>query len=336
MHKKIIYRTVLILTLVLSSSCNKFLTLYPQNGTTRQAFWQNKEELQTAVIGIYASLLQGIPPPGVKAGGDVEIAMSLFLWGEVRADNVTFGPAINADELNLLNQNILSTNFYTQWTSFYRTINYCNTVLQYAPGVLAADPTLTQDKLNGYLAEALTVRALLYFDLVKTFGDVPLKLTPTASDSDLAQLAKTPQATILTQILADLKTAEGTAVLTYGDKASDKGRITKYTVEALEADIYLYQYDYANCITACDKIINSGQFGLVAGDSNFFNTLYANGNSNESIFEFQFDPSTVQNNPFYGMFGGVSTSQFNVQPNVPGGLSRLTLLMIMMWTSELQ
>jgi len=320
MHKKIIYRTVLILTLVLSSSCNKFLTLYPQNGTTRQAFWQNKEELQTAVIGMYASLLQGIPPPGVKAGGDVEIAMSLFLWGEVRADNVTNGPAINADELNLLNQNILSTNFYTQWTSFYRTINYCNTVLQYAPGVLAADPTLTQDKLNGFLAEALTLRALLYFDLVKTFGDVPLKLTPTASDSDLAQLAKTPQAAILTQILADLKTAEGTAVITYGDKASDKGRITKYTVEALEADIYLYQYDYANCITACDKIINSGQFGLVAGDSNFFNTLYANGNSSESIFEFQFDPSTTQNNPFYGMFGGVSTSQFNVQPNVPGGL----------------
>jgi hypothetical protein len=48
---------------------------------------------------------------------------------------------------------------------------------------------------------------------------------------------------------------------------------------------------YTECVAACDKIINSNQFGLIDGNdpSTWFITLYANGNSNESIFEFQFD-----------------------------------------------
>jgi len=320
MHKRIIYKSVIVLTLVLSCSCNKYLTTYPQDGTTRQAYWQNKEQLQAAVIGIYASLIQGTPTTTNKYSAAPEMAETLFIWGEMRADNVTLGANATADQQNLLYQNILSTNNYVNWTSIYRTINYCNNFIKYAPGVLASDPTLTTDKLNNYLAEALGVRALMYLYLVKTFGDVPLKLTPTATDNDLVLLAKTPQKDVITQILADLNTAEGTAVFTYGNQASDKGRITKYTINAIQADVYLWTYDYANCIVACDKIINSGKFGLIAGNSNFFSTMYANGNSNESIFEFQYDGSTTQNNPFYGIMGNAPASQLLAEGNVIGTL----------------
>jgi len=322
MHKRIIYRSVLILTLVLSCSCNKYLTTYPQDGTTRQAYWQNKEQLQSAVIGIYASLIQGTPTvvTSGKASTDREMPEMLFVWGELRADNVVPGGFTTADIVNMANQNILSTNSYANWTAVYRTINYCNNFIKYAPAVLTLDPTLTQVKLNNYLAEALGLRALMYLYLVKTFGDVPLKLTPTATDNDLVLLAKTPQKDVITQILADLSTAEGTALFTYGDQASDKGRITKYTINAIQADVYLWTYDYANCIAACDKIINSGKFGLIAGNSNFFSTMYANGNSNESIFEFQYDGSTTQNNPFYGLMGNAPAAQLLAQGNVIGTL----------------
>ncbi len=320
MHKRIIYRSVLILTLVLSCSCNKYLTLYPQDGTTRQAYWQNKEQLQSAIIGVYASLIQGTPTTSNKYSGAPEMAETLFIWGEMRADNVSLGSNATADQQNLLYQNILSTNNYVNWASIYRTINYCNNFIKYAPDVLSLDPTLTKDRLNNYLAEALGVRALMYLYLVKTFGDVPLKLTPTATDNDLVLLAKTPQKDIITQILADLNTAEGTALRTYGDQASDKGRITKYTINAMQADVYLWTYDYANCIVACDKIIGSNNFGLIAGNSNFFSTMYANGNSNESIFEFQYDGSTTQNNPFYGIMGNAPASQLLAQGNVIGTL----------------
>jgi hypothetical protein len=319
MHKGIIYRSVLILTLVLSCSCNKYLTLYPQNGTIRQQFWQNKEQLQSSIIGIYSSMVQGTA--GFGKGDDRQMADFMFKWGELRADNTAYIGGVYLDDLNLSNANVLPTNTNVQWYSFYRTINLCNTVLRYGPDVIGIDPTLSQTQLDSYMAEALAVRSLMYLYLVKTFGDVPLKLTPTSTDNDLVQLAKTPEATILDQIIADLATAEKNAVFTYGNTPSNKGRITKYTVNAIQADAYLYKYDYANCIIACDKIRNSGQFGLVAGDSNFFNSVYSNGNSTESIFEFQYDGSTSQVNPFYQMFTINATSDDIVaQVNVRGDL----------------
>jgi hypothetical protein len=70
---------------------------------------------------------------------------------------------------------------------------------------------------------------------------------------------------------------------------------------------------YADCITACDKVINSGRFGLVAGDAGWFNTLYVNGNSSESIFELQFDTQLL--NPFYNMFL-TSTKRYLAEPNI--------------------
>ncbi len=319
MYKRIIYRSVLILTLVLSCSCNKYLTLYPQDGTTRQEFWQNKEQLQSAVIGIYSSLLAGTPATiaSGKPSAAPELVESLFLWGELRADNVaqSVSTGTPVDMYNIMDENILSTNSYVKWSSVYTTINYCNTVLRYGPDVANSDPTLTPANLNAYMAEALAIRALMYFYLVRTFGDVPLKLNPTATDNDLEFLAKSPQADVLKQILSDLTTAEANAKFTYGVTASDKGRVTKYMINALQADIYLWQYDYANCITACDKIIKSNQFGLVSGNS-LFNNVYSNGNSTESIFEFQFDGSTTQNNPFYGLCGNAPNAQLQVQQNV--------------------
>jgi hypothetical protein len=113
----------------------------------------------------------------------------------------------------------------------------------------------------------------------------------------LSQLAKTPQKDILKQIVADLTIAETDATVSYGVNAFDKGRITKFTVNAIQADVYLWMDDFANCITACDKVINSGKYGLVAGDANWFSKLFVNGNSSEGIFELQFDSQAL--NPYY-------------------------------------
>ncbi|RYE36713.1 MAG: RagB/SusD family nutrient uptake outer membrane protein [Sphingobacteriaceae bacterium] len=293
-HKRSIIKTVMLFGLMLlSCSCNKYLDLKPQDGITRDSFWKTKEQVRAAVFGCYASLLG-------SAAGERPLTDLLFVWGEARADMVAPGPGISQDESNIMTNNILQTNPFSNWGPVYTIINYCNTVIDNAPGVMQYDNTFTQTQLNAYLSEALTLRALMYFYLVRTFRDVPLKIKSTASDADLIQLAKSPAKDVLAQIMADLKKAEATAVFSYGDNASNKGRITKYTVYALEADVYLWMDDYTNCIAACDQIINSGQYGLVSGDGGWFNTLYYNGNSNEGIFEFQFD--TQKLNPFYAMF----------------------------------
>lgn len=307
MKKRFIHITIAILFVSVFTSCKKWLDLQPQDGITRQEYWKTKEDIQGALIGCYSSLLAD------PTNRDRPLSEYLFMWGETRADMVVPGLGISNDELDLINVNTLSTNTVAKWSAVYRTINYCNTVIDYAPGVLAVDKTLTQDQLNAYMGEARALRALMYFYLVRTFRDVPLKLKSTSSDEDLQQLPKTSADTILNQIELDLNYADSNVVKTHGGSQYDKGQITKYTVKAIKADVYLWRDKYQEAIDACNYIINSNQFGLIAGNSSWFNTLYYKGNSNETIFEFQYDLQKLNN--FYGMFT-TSKARYYASANV--------------------
>ncbi|MEO8404735.1 MAG: RagB/SusD family nutrient uptake outer membrane protein [Chitinophagaceae bacterium] len=289
MLQRIMIRFTLLVAVLATVSCKKWLDLKPQDGITGAEFWKTKEQVQAAVVGCYSSLLGGTKP----------VAELFFLWGELRADMVTSTTSTTNEQVDVINVNILSTNSICNWRPIYQTINYCNTVIDFAPGVIQKDPTFTQDALNKYLAEVKTIRAMMYFYLARTFGDVPLKLTATSSDQEIVQIAKSTQQQILTQVIKDLSEAEPDALLTYGNRDYDKGRITKYTINALQADVYLWMDKYDECVAACDKIIQSNKFGLIDGTSQnaWYSTLYVNGNSNESIFEFQFDQQKL--NSFY-------------------------------------
>jgi hypothetical protein len=297
MFKKIFLKIAIVTVLIsiLTPSCKKWLDLKPQDGITGAEFWKTKEQVQAAVMGCYASLL-------ASPTGNTPLATSAFLWGELRADMVASTTGTSSNETDVINVNILPSNTISNWSNMYQIINYCNTVIDNAPKVLSADATFTQDALKKYLAEAKTLRALMYFYLVRTFGDVPLKLKSSSSDKDIQQIAKSSKDSVLTQIVKDLNEAEPDAVTTYGDQASDKGRVTRYLVNALQADVYLWMEKYNECIAACDKVINSNKFGLIDGSNSdiWFNTLYGVGNSNESIFELQFDKQAL--NPFYNAF----------------------------------
>jgi hypothetical protein len=289
--KKIFLYSLIIAVTGSITSCKKWLDLQPQDGIVRDEFWKTKEQVEAAVTGIYASMLG-------STSGDRSLAEYFFIWGEARADMVSPGFRASTEEQDIVNLNMLSTNSFTNWRSFYQTINYCNTVVDLAPAVLGSDNTFSQDQLNRATGEALTIRALMYFYLVRSFGEVPLKLTATVSDKDVAPLGKSSQDSVLKQIVADLKKAEPSLPLTYGNKGFDKGRVTRYTVNALLADVYLWMDQYNDCVAACDKIINSGNFGLVE-ETDFFNNVFLTGNSNESIFELQFDAQKL--NPFFLM-----------------------------------
>jgi hypothetical protein len=295
MLKQLSLKLLMLALLVPFASCKKWLDLQPQDGLTGAEYWKTKEQVQAAVTGCYASLLG-------SATGSRSAAETFFLWGELRADMLIGTLATTAEQVDVINVNILPTNSIASWRGLYETINYCNTVIDFAPGVLAKDATFTQAALDKAIAEAKALRALMYFYLVRTFDQVPLKLNATSSDKDIVSLAKSTQDEVLTQVLKDLSEAEVFAVVDYGDKASNKGRITKATINAIQADVYLWQEKYAECVAACNKIINTNSFGLIDGtDANiWYRTLYVNGNSNESLFELQFDNQKL--NTFYTLF----------------------------------
>lgn len=266
------------------TSCKKWMDLQPQDGIVGNEFWNTKEQVDAAVIGIYTSMQ-----------ANVEL---MFLWGEARTDMVAPGFRAIQDEQDIVNLNMLPNNRYVNWRTFYQTINYCNSVIELAPGVLQKDNTFTQAHLDRAVGEALALRALTYFYLVRSFGEVPLKLTPTTSDQDIVNLKKSKADEILAQIVADLKKAEPSLPVSYGSNDSDKGRVTRFGLNAILADVYMWTDKYAEATTECDKIISSGKYSLVSGQ-NFYNDVFLEGNSREGIFELQFDVQRL--NPFWGM-----------------------------------
>jgi hypothetical protein len=288
-------RIIVFLLLLLGSSCSKFLDQQPEDGIISKDFWKTKEQVYAAVIGCYSSLLG--PPAGVS---DRSLPEYLFLWGELRADFLTPGAGITTDEQEIVNVNILPTNSIAKWSAVYRTINNCNTVIDNAAAVRERDNTFTQAQLNGYVAEALALRSLMYFYLIRTFGDVPLVLKSTATDEDINPIAKSTQKIVLDQITADLVKAERDATISYGSKLFNTGRITKNTVQTILADVYLWQEKYTEAIAECDKVIASGNYGLVERSSGWFSTVYANGNSSEGIFEIQYSAEKL--NTFFPLF----------------------------------
>ena len=291
-------KTILaIFTLFIAvTSCDDYLDLRPQDGIIREEFWKTKEDIQAAVIGMYSSLLNS--PPGVS---DLPMSQYLFMHGELRGDMIAAGPNATEDQRDIMNSNIMASNDLTNWAIFYRTINYCNTIIDLAPGVKEKDPTLTQTQLNNFLSEALAIRAYLYFTLARTFKDVPLKLTATLTDKDDFQLPVSSQKDVFAQVIKDLKLAEGYAVLDYGDNASNKGRITVYAINAMLTDVYLWNDNFQEAFDASEKITKSGKFDLLPVLHNtWFNTVYAKGNSVESIFEFQYTATNL--GPFYNIF----------------------------------
>ena len=160
MQTKIKTILAIIIVFVSTTSCDDYLDLKPQDGIIREEFWQTKEDIQAAVIGVYSSLLNS--PPGV---GDLPMSQYLFMYGELRGDMIAAGPNVTEDQRDIMNSNIMASNDLTNWAIFYRTINYCNTIIDLAPAVKQKDPTLTQVQLNHFLSEALAIRAYLYFTL---------------------------------------------------------------------------------------------------------------------------------------------------------------------------
>jgi len=290
MKKITIYLSALLLLGL--TSCNDWLDLKPENETILEDYWQSESQATDVLAGCYR---------GLTRDGCIE---RMMVWGELRSDNVDEGNSMSEDMKKILSINITPTNDYANWGSFYSVINYCNTFLHYAPLVVNKDENFTEAKLHTLEAEALTIRALCYFYLVRAFRDVPLIITPSISDETNFNIPKSSEREVLDQIIKDLNTAKQYAKPNFGTETFTKGRVTKNAVNAILADVYLWDQQYQNCVAQCDLVLEDKSLELVKGVDVVSEVFYA-GNSTESIFELQFDKNTQYNNPvrnFYGFY----------------------------------
>ena len=273
-----------ILIPILISSCEGWLELVPPDGLVRDEYWKSKEDVEASLMGAYQQFAQ--------------LDATLFLTGELRGDLLVYDENASEDYRDIMEGNIDPDNGLCNWTDFYTVITYCNSVLKYAPIVQEADATFSEYQMRVFESEALFLRSLAYFYLVRIFREVPLVLEASESDNVDFFLPTSTEEEILDQIKADLLTARTSAKDEYGNTEENIGRATKAAINALFADIALWNFDYEDCISYVEAVEEEG-YEPVPG-SQWFSIFYP-GNSLEGIFEFQFDVSLDQHNSTYDL-----------------------------------
>ncbi|BDD10576.1 membrane protein [Fulvitalea axinellae] len=279
------------LTLLATASCNEWLDVSPENDITLEEYWKSKEDIRNALNGSYEQLASQ--------------ANTLFLWGEIRSGSLAPGAKDDdertKDYSKLMRLEVLPKNSVNAWGGIYKAINYANTVLKYAPQVRTSDRSLTTKELRAFEAEAYFIRSLSYFYLLRTFRDVPLYLDPTDTDDVDLFLPKSEQRVVLDQIIKDLEWAERYVNQGFEVIEFNKGWATKAAVQALLADVYLWDEQYDKALSMCDKVINRSSHTLIDGDR--MDIIFEEGNTHEGIFELQFHKDGGQRNDFKNLFG---------------------------------
>ena len=278
-HRLLLLTAICLLSVI---SCNDWLELLPPDGLVRDEYWKSKEDLEATLMGAYLRF--------------AELDERLFYYGELRADMITDGQYTNYDHRQIMDGNIIPTNYLCRWNDFYRVINYCNNVLKYAPIINETDKTFTEYQMRGFESEAIFLRSLAYFYLVRIFKDIPLVLEPSEEDDVNFYLPKSSDTTVLRVIKDDLERSRLYVTDEYGSDQENLGRATKGAFLALLADISLWNFEYNECINYINEMEELDYLLMPGG--NWFENFYP-GNSLEGIFEFQFDENLDQQNSLW-------------------------------------
>jgi len=275
--------------LVSTTGCNDWLDLLPNNEQVSDDYWKSKEDVEAVVASGYFYLRKCVP--------------TLIEWGELRGGSL-YIRSINDAAGRIQNFDILPTNKSCSWSTFYQVIGMANSVLDYAPGVTSIDDTYYESILNSHLCEAYFLRAYCYLTLVKNFKEVPLVVKAYVNDKASFSLAKSSEEEIIAQIKSDVRAAlaTGAAKSYYEADWATKGRATKWALYALMADVALWNHDYDECIAYCDSILDTTDPrhpAFITSTARWFEIFYP-GNSNESIFELNWDQAYGDDNKSNG------------------------------------
>jgi len=194
------------------------------------------------------------------------------------------------------NFSFIATNqaFNGIWAYDYEGIARTNKAIAYLTndaGVAKAG--LSSDLKNRSLGESYFLRAYYYMDLVNNFGDVPVVLIPLKKFSDAYEVAKrVPKAQVWDQISSDLSKAKGLLPATKYADATEKWRVSKGAVIALQAKVALYNEKWAEVITLVNELQALNFYSL---NANYFDSFDQTKEfaENEVIFAFDHKSGTL-------------------------------------------
>jgi hypothetical protein len=279
-----------ILTAGLGSCRKDFVDLSSPTAIAADNFYKTQADINTAVTGVYGEL---------RSYYDLYWSMT-----ELPSDNTVIdAPSLASfGQFKTLTWNASDGQVQSRWAGgsaigAYTIIADANNVITHAPDV-TMDATLKAR----YIGEAKFLRALMYFNLARFFGDVPLVLKPITSEADgyanetRTALTAAPTASsivsnaarIYAQVEQDLQDAAATLPATYA-AATDMGRATSGSANALLGKVYLYEQKWSQAVTTLGPLAAAGNpygYQLLPNYADVFSPT--NRNNKEMVFSVQY------------------------------------------------
>ena len=300
--------SILILSTVLLFSCSEsFLDVESITEPTTDNFYRTIDDAERALIGCYDGWQI------TSANGN----LAFYIASEVMSDQ-TFGATGNSDGRGYqaidrfdISQSPSDANLFNgTWTDYYTAIFRCNSLLVKMDQIEWNDDNETHSRIEG---ETRVLRAMLYFDLVRLFGYVPLLTEPSSENFPQSEPIETYRL-----IAEDLKFAADnipTNAYPKSNAAKNDGRISAYAAKALLARVYLYYTGYENgnydpqvvtkaeVLQGLEDVINSNEFELIEEFKNLwpaassipiqgelaFNSTYAGDGNKETVLAQKFN-----------------------------------------------
>ncbi|RZM29224.1 MAG: RagB/SusD family nutrient uptake outer membrane protein [Pedobacter sp.] len=276
---KTTYTSFLAVALLLTVSCKKELYKDPIGLLTpAQVNTDPKANtLTSSVNSSYQMLSNTLNLLGQWDWAGGTVFRNDFIVQDIASDDAMKKWASDGDQAwmdEVDNFRFISTNqaFNGIWSYDYEGISRTNLALSY----LTDDAIVTKVGLsaairNRSLGEAYFLRAYYYFDLVNNFGDVPVVLKPLANFTDAYGVAKrVPKAQVWDQINADLTKAKALLPASKFSDATDKWRVSKGAVIALQAKSALYNEKYSDVISLVNELQTLNFYSL---NANYFDSF---------------------------------------------------------------
>lgn len=241
MKKKLFNYYIGVACMILASftSCNE-LDLAPTNKFTDLTYWSSPEKASAVLSKAYSQMY----------GSDY------FFANERLSDNLYEGRGnTNEKTITAGQADAALGRFDEEWKKCYEGIKTCHTFLENVDRVPGMDEALkTRMK-----AETRFIRAFLFFRLASHYGDVPL-FEQSLTMQEANSVTRSPKSDVINFVRKELNEVAGTLPTKQEYMAADNGRITKGAVMAFLARTYLFENDWTNVASICEKIMN-GEYG---------------------------------------------------------------------------
>ena len=300
MRRRFAHLTLVGLLCAGALGCNddEFLTETPRDFVGPGNFYRNAGDAIAAVNAVYATF--------VNSTGDGYYGRNFWMLVEYPTEAVSSGRLGGTNERSLPDNYALRADhayLLSTWISAYQAINRANAVLDNVPGIAMNDSLKTR-----LLGEAKFLRALHYFNLVRMWGGVPIRVNETTSETPLEQ-PRAPAEEVYDLIIADLEDAVASLPASY--PAAERGRATRGAAKTLLGKVYLQRgatigngsdADFASAQGWLQQVVDSGGYALVQNFRTMFDVY--GGTLNEVNSEVIFD---IQNIRAPGLGGRLSS-----------------------------